>query len=108
MEIIASLNEPTISEFADFLGISQSNASYKVNCLQKKNYIERRQSEEDGREYHLVLTEKYFNYIGLFPKNIRGFLDELKGKISPEEFEVFEKTSKIIADELSKRKFLKA
>jgi len=107
LEVIDSLNSPTISEFADFLGISQSNASYKVSSLQKKGYIERKQSEEDGREYHLLLTKKYYNYMGLFPKNISSFLNNIKEKISPFEFEAFKKASSIIAEELSKRKLIK-
>lgn len=106
LEIIDSLGKPTIGEFADFLGISQSNASYKVSSLQKKGYIAREQSSDDGREYHLVLTKKYFDYAGLFTKNIHAFLAEIKEKISPLELEVFEKTSLIIADELSKRNTL--
>ena len=39
VEIIKELDSPTISQFADFLGISQSNATYKVNSLIKKGYI---------------------------------------------------------------------
>ena len=35
IEIIHALNEPTIGRFAEFLNISQSNATYKVNNLIK-------------------------------------------------------------------------
>lgn len=105
--MIDSLNRPTISEFADFLGISQSNASYKVSCLQKKGYVERRQSESDGREYHLVLTKKYYDYASLFPKNIGSLLSDIEHKITQPEFEVLKKISVLIAKELSKRKLLR-
>ena len=33
VEIIKELDSPTISQFADFLGISQSNATYKVTSI---------------------------------------------------------------------------
>ena len=36
VEVIHQLNAPTIGRFADFLGISQSNATYKVNNLIRK------------------------------------------------------------------------
>ena len=35
VEVIHELHEPTIGQFADFLNISQSNATYKVNSLIK-------------------------------------------------------------------------
>lgn len=39
VEVIHELDAPTIGQFADFLGISQSNATYKVNNLIRKGYI---------------------------------------------------------------------
>lgn len=36
VEVIHELDAPTIGQFADFLGISQSNATYKVNSLIRK------------------------------------------------------------------------
>ncbi|MBQ5549549.1 MAG: MarR family transcriptional regulator [Bacteroidales bacterium] len=65
VEIIKELDSPTISQFADFLGISQSNATYKVNSLIKKGYIVKENSDIDRREYHLVLSEKFYRYAEL-------------------------------------------
>ncbi|MBO6014491.1 MAG: MarR family transcriptional regulator [Oscillospiraceae bacterium] len=62
LEVIRMLGRPTVGEFADFLNISQSNATYKVNCLIKKGYIERENSSVDRREYHLVLSQKFYDY----------------------------------------------
>ena len=45
LEVIYLLREPTVGQFADFLNISQSNATYKVNSLIKKGYIERQNSQ---------------------------------------------------------------
>ena len=59
LEVIRMLGSPTVGQFADFLNISQSNATYKVNSLIKKGYLERQNSSSDRREYHLVLSEKY-------------------------------------------------
>lgn len=65
VEIIYALNNPTVKEFADFIGISSPNAAYKIACLIDKGYIEKVQSEEDRREYHLHVTEKYLDYLNL-------------------------------------------
>lgn len=46
LEIIYALGRPTIGQFARFIGISQSNATYKVNSLMKKGYIIRQPSQE--------------------------------------------------------------
>ena len=63
-EVIYLLESPTIGEFADFLGISQPNASYKVNSLVTKGYLERVSNDEDHREAHLHVTKKFLDYYG--------------------------------------------
>ena len=65
VEIIYSLNNPTVKEFADFIGISSPNAAYKISCLIDKGYIEKVQSEKDRREFHLHVTDKYLDYLNL-------------------------------------------
>jgi DNA-binding MarR family transcriptional regulator len=64
VEVIYLLDRPTISEFADFIGISQPNASYKVNSLVTKGYLERVGSSDDRREAHLNVTKKFLDYYG--------------------------------------------
>ena len=63
-EVIYLLDRPTIGEFADFLGISQPNASYKVNSLVTKGYLERVSNDDDHREAHLHVTKKFLDYYG--------------------------------------------
>lgn len=65
VEIIYALQEPTVAEFASFINVSSPNAAYKVNSLIKKGYIEKIQSEKDRREYHLRVTDKYYEYFNL-------------------------------------------
>jgi DNA-binding MarR family transcriptional regulator len=64
VEVIFLLNRPTIGEFADFIGISQPNASYKVTALVTKGYLERVCSDDDHREAHLHVTKKFLDYYG--------------------------------------------
>ena len=100
IEIIHALNEPTIGEFAEFLNISQSNATYKVNNLIKKGYLIKQNSEEDRREYHLVLSDKYYGYTDI----MRGYVDTVMGRIkenfSAEEQAAFAAALKRISDEM--------
>lgn len=63
-EVIYLLNRPTIHVFADYINISQPNATYKINCLIKKGYVRKILSEEDKREYYLEVTDKYMEFYG--------------------------------------------
>ena len=65
MEIIRALDEPTINEFASFANLSSPNAAYKVNSLIRKGYVEKVQSPNDRREYHLRPTQKFHDYYNL-------------------------------------------
>ena len=110
VEVIDILGEPTIGQFADFLNISQSNATYKVNSLIKKGYLEKQNSTIDRREYHLILSQKYYNYRALMGayidkminrmgesyseqelKQFNGFLETINTKMMPEYDEIVSK-----------------
>ena len=100
LQVIYMLGRPTIGEFADFLNISQSNATYKVNSLIKKGYIERENSTEDRREYHLVLSEKFYKYLGLFSNYQTEVLSRLQQRLPAADIEKFDEILKIMSDEL--------
>ena len=100
IEIIHALNEPTIGRFAEFLNISQSNATYKVNSLIKKGYLERQNSQLDRREYHLILSEKYYNYIGLLSSYESTVTQRMIDRFPPEDIAKFDEMLRIISQEL--------
>ena len=89
IEVIHALHEPTVGQFAEFLNISQSNATYKVNNLIKKGYLIRQNSETERREYHLILSDKYYGYTDI----MRSYVDTVVGRIrksfTPEEAKQF-------------------
>ena len=89
IEIIHARNEPTIGRFAEFLNISQSNATYKVNNLIKKGYLKKQNSDTDRREYHLVLSEKYYNYTDIMRSYVKTVLGRIEESFSKEELELF-------------------
>ncbi len=89
IEIIHALNEPTIGRFAEFLNISQSNATYKVNSLIKKGYLKKQNSDTDRREYHLVLSEKYYTYTDIMRSYVTTVLGRIEENFSPDEVKFF-------------------
>lgn len=100
LEIIRALKEPTVGQFADFLNISQSNATYKVNSLIKKGYLVRQNSTTDRREYHLVLSDKYYSYAELLTSYEQTVVNRMRERFSEEDVEKFNELLTIISDEL--------
>ncbi|MBQ9250078.1 MAG: MarR family transcriptional regulator [Oscillospiraceae bacterium] len=100
LEVIKMLDQPTVGEFADFLNISQSNATYKVNSLIKKGYLERQNSQTDRREYHLVLSEKFYNYMSLLSSYEMTVIQRMKERFSEEDIAKFDEMLQIMSDEL--------
>ncbi len=100
LEVIYLLHEPTVGQFADFLNISQSNATYKVNSLIRKGYIERQNSQVDRREYHLVLSQKFLSYIGLFNSYEHTVMQRITERFSEEDVRRFDEMLGVISREL--------
>ncbi len=100
LEVIYMLDRPTVGQFAEFLKISQSNATYKVNSLMKKGYLERQNSQTDRREYHLVLSEKFFRYRALMANYERTVMQRIEERVPSEDVQAFDRVLKIMSDEL--------
>lgn len=100
IEIIHALNEPTIGRFAEFLNISQSNATYKVNSLIKKGYLKKQNSDTDRREYHLVLSEKYYTYTDIMRSYVTTVLGRIEENFSPDEVKLFSDMLERISEEM--------
>ncbi len=100
LEVIRMLDNPTVGQFADFLKISQSNATYKVNSLMKKGYLERQNSSVDRREYHLVLSEKYYHYENLLTSYEHTVIRRVEDRLEPGEIETFDKILRLMSKEL--------
>ena len=100
IEVIKMLDNPTVGQFADFLNISQSNATYKVNSLMKKGYLVRQNSSTDRREYHLVLSEKYYRYEELMTSYKHTVIERIKERFSPEDLKKFDEMLGVISHEL--------
>ena len=100
METIMALGKPTVNEFASFMCISSPNAAYKVNSLIRKGYIRKVQSEEDRREYHLEVTQKYIDYYNISASYMVEVMDRIAARFSPEECRKLEEMLDIVSHEL--------
>lgn len=100
IETIYAMDNPTVSEFATFINISSPNAAYKINSLIKKGYLRKVQSEDDKREYHLEVTDKYLSYYNLSTSYIDEVSERIKSRFTEEEIATVEKVLRIMSDEL--------
>ena len=100
MEVILALKEPTVNEFASFVRISSPNAAYKINNLIQKGYVEKIQSSNDRREYHLRPTQKYIEYYNISSSYLHSVMYRVKKRFSLEEMENLDQMLQIIGREL--------
>lgn len=100
MEVIAALKDPTVNEFASFVQISSPNAAYKVNSLIQKGYLEKAQSAQDRREYHLRPTEKYLDFYNVSNTYIEAVMARIRARFSQEEVAELERMLGIVSQEL--------
>lgn len=100
MEGIMALGSPTIAQFAQVMHISTPNASYKINSLIKKGYVEKLQSEHDKREYHLRPTQKYIDYYNISNNYVHKVMGRIAERFSPADCAKLEEMLAIVSDEL--------
>lgn len=100
IEIIHAMGTPTIGEFASFIQISSPNAAYKVNSLIKKGYVRKVQSEDDKREYHLEVTDKYYDYYNMNAAYVKKVTERMRERFTKEELEILEKVLVVMSSEL--------
>ena len=90
-DVIYLLGNPTVRSFAEVLGISQPNATYKINNLAAKGYVSRSTSDEDRRECRVSVVDRFYSYYNTDYPFISTGLEKLSQKYSPQELELFEK-----------------
>ena len=85
--IINLLGEPTLKEFAEYSGISQPNATYKVNALASKGYVEKVVSAPDRREIRLRTGKKFAQYFDEDRPVICAAAEKVRTQFSEEEID---------------------
>lgn len=89
-DVIYLLGNPTVSTFAEVLGVSQPNATYKINNLEAKGYVTRSASDSDRRECRVSVGDRFYSYYNTDYPFIANGVDKLTEKYSPEELVLFE------------------
>ena len=100
MEGIMALGNPTVAQFAQAMYISTPNASYKINSLIQKGYVEKVRSETDRREYHLRPTQKYLDYYNISYAYLQTVVDRVKARFSPEDVAKLDEMLTVVGNEL--------
>ena len=82
------LNQKTL---AKKLGMTEPALSMKLKILEKKNYISKKKSTEDKRNYILVLSDEGKQIIRDYQDVLNNHSKELLSNLSNEELQAFEK-----------------
>ncbi len=91
VDVIYLLGNPTLSQFAEAIGVSQPNATYKANNLAAKGYVVKTLSEDDKRECRLMVSDKFYSYYDTSNSFILKAVEKLTGEFSEEEINTAEK-----------------
>lgn len=84
-DIINLLGEPTVTQFAETIGISQPNATYKINNLVAKGYVSKVVPDTDRREVRLRTAEKFNRYFHEDRERVRRAAEALQDEYGPDE-----------------------
>ena len=86
-DIIYLLEQPTLTQFAGEMGISQPSASYRVNELAQKGVMEKITSPRDRRECRLRVGAEYRKKTLDAPGRVEALMGELTRRFTRQELE---------------------
>lgn len=102
LDIIYMLGHPTILEYAKYMGISQPNATYKINQLIEKEYLTKEVCQDDKRSYRLNVTQKFLVFYRDNDKYIQKILGDIENMFNKQEVDLLIKMLKTIKEDMSK------
>lgn len=86
-DVIYLLEQPTLTQFAGEMGISQPSASYRVNELAQKGVVEKITSPRDRRECRLRVGAEYRKKTLDAPGRVEALMGELTRRFTRKELE---------------------
>jgi DNA-binding MarR family transcriptional regulator len=98
VEAIFLLNRPTVHQFANYVNISQPNATYRISNLISKGYVRKVLSLDDRREYYLEVTDKFSKNYGMNASFNADLMNGIREKFTKEEIALMEKMIKKLND----------
>ena len=90
LETIYLLKNPTMSEFAAFLEVSNPNVSYKIKNLIQKGYLVKTMDEKDKRVFHLSVTDKFKKFYDQNDYSGMFVIDKIEKEFNEQELTKFE------------------
>lgn len=100
VETIFLMNRPTVHQFANYVNISQPNATYRISNLISKGYIRKVLSTTDRREYYLEVTDKFSNTYGINSPFSTELMKGIREEFTEEEIEQLEKLLQKIVEKV--------
>lgn len=92
LDIIYMLGNPTILDYATYMGISQPNATYKINQMIDKGYLVKEVCKNDKRAFRLQVTQKFIDCYRDNDRFIKKTLDDIEQRFDEKEVELLKKT----------------
>ena len=86
-DVIYLLEQPTLTQFAGEMGISQPSATYRVNELAQKGVVEKIASPRDRRECRLRVGSEYRRKTLEAPGRFDRLLTQLTHRFSQQELD---------------------
>ena len=86
-DVIYLLEQPTLTQFAGEMGISQPSATYRVNELAQKGVVEKIASPRDRRECSLRVGSEYRRKTLEAPGRFDRLLTQLTHRFSQQELD---------------------
>ncbi len=91
LDIIYMLGNPTILDYATYMGISQPNATYKINQMIDKGYLVKEVCKNDKRAFRLQVTQKFIDCYRDNDRFIKKTLDDIEQRFDEKEVELLNK-----------------
>lgn len=91
LDIIYMLGNPTILDYATYMGISQPNATYKINQMIDKGYLVKEVCKNDKRAFRLQVTQKFIDCYRDNDRFIKKTLDDIEQRFDEKEVKLLNK-----------------
>ncbi|MEG0365210.1 MAG: MarR family transcriptional regulator [Coprobacillus sp.] len=102
LDIIYMLGEPTILEYANYMGISQPNATYKINQLIDKGFLTKEVCLEDKRAFRLKITNKFLECYRDNDRYIQSVLGNIEKTFKKDEIDLLIKMLTTVKNDMEK------
>ena len=78
-----------MKDIANASNVAKSTASYHIDTLEKKGYVQRVRGETDMRDIFVIPTQKAKAWIGEIERKVSDYVEEGMARLTPKEQEQF-------------------